>query len=158
MVAISQISGDPRSTAQRMGLRRRRFQHDRVVWLVEKATDLLHHGLRIFQQPFIAHLEVRAGRPRSARSLPSSNIRFPTEGSRDKIAFKRHAIVEARGQHPHWGPVKLRAWLQRTEPEIDWPAASTMGEILRRHGLAVPRKKRLQTPANTQPFTACART
>jgi transposase InsO family protein len=62
------------------------------------------------------------------------------------------AIVEARGQHPHWGPVKLRAWLQRTEPEIDWPAASTMGEILRRHGLAVPRKKRLKTPANRQPL------
>jgi predicted nucleotidyltransferase len=23
-------------------------------------------------------------------------------------------VVAARAQHPHWGPVKLRAWLDRT--------------------------------------------
>jgi len=64
------------------------------------------------------------------------------------------AIVEARGKHPHWGPVKLRAWLKRTEPDTDWPAPSTMGEILRRHGLAVPRKKRLKTAPQSQPLQA----
>ena len=76
----------------------------------------------------------------------------PRHNPRQVLEEVEDAIVAARGQHPHWGPVKLRAWLQRTEPEIDWPAASTMGEILRQHGLAVPRKKRAKTPANTQPL------
>jgi len=62
------------------------------------------------------------------------------------------AIVEARGRHPHWGPVKLRAWLNRIEPEIDWPAPSTIGEILRRHGLAVPRKQRARATPSSQPL------
>jgi transposase InsO family protein len=62
------------------------------------------------------------------------------------------AIVEARGTHPHWGPGKLRAWLDRTAPEIHWPAPSTMGEILQRHGLAVPHKKRPKAPPNSQPL------
>ena len=62
------------------------------------------------------------------------------------------AIVEGRGQHPHWGPIKLRAWLERCDPKTHWPAASTIGEILRRHGLAVPRKKRLKATPNSQPL------
>lgn len=62
------------------------------------------------------------------------------------------AIVEGRGKHPHWGPIKLRAWLERNEPKIGWPAPSTIGEILRRHGLAVPRKKRPKATPNSQPL------
>jgi putative transposase len=62
------------------------------------------------------------------------------------------AIVDARGQHPHGGAVKLCAWLKRNEPEIQWPAASTIGEILRRHGLTVPRKKRPRATPNSQPL------
>jgi len=76
---------------------------------------------------------------------PHSNPRQVQEEVED-------AIVEARGKHPHWGPVKLRAWLERSEPGTTWPAPSTMGEILRRHGLVVPRKKRLKAPANSQPL------
>lgn len=62
------------------------------------------------------------------------------------------AIVEARGKHPHWGPVKLRAWLDRTAPEIQWPAPSTIGAILHRHGLAVAHKKRPKAPPNSEPL------
>lgn len=62
------------------------------------------------------------------------------------------AIVEARSQHRYWGPVKLRAFLARNEPKIKWPAASTIGDILRRHGLAVPPKKRLKAQPNTEPL------
>ena len=76
----------------------------------------------------------------------------PHHNPRQVLEEVEDAIVEARGKHPHWGPVKLRAWLDRSEPEIDWPAPSTIGEILRRHGLAVPRKKRLKAPPNSQPL------
>jgi putative transposase len=62
------------------------------------------------------------------------------------------AILSARGAHPHWGPVKLRSWLVRTEPQVPWPAISTMGEILRRHGLTVPRKKRQRATPSSQPL------
>lgn len=76
----------------------------------------------------------------------------PHHNPRQVVEEVEDAIVEARGNHPHWGPVKLRAWLERTEPKTGWPAPSTIGEILRRHGLAVPRKKRLKATASSQPL------
>jgi transposase InsO family protein len=65
------------------------------------------------------------------------------------------AIVTARGQHPHWGPRKLRAWLQRRAPAQGWPAASTIGALLRRHGLTVPRRRRVRAAPATAPFAPC---
>ena len=50
-------------------------------------------------------------------------------------------IVAARREHPSWGPKKLRAWLEAREPGSSWPAASTIGEALRRAGLVSPRRK-----------------
>jgi hypothetical protein len=38
--------------------------------------------------------------------------------------------------HPRWGPKKLRAVLSDREPRRAWPAASTMGDLLRRAGLS----------------------
>lgn len=76
----------------------------------------------------------------------------PLHNPRQVLEEVEDAIVEARGKHPHWGPVKLRAWLDRTAPEIQWPAPSTIGEILHRHGLAVPRKKRPKATPNSEPL------
>ena len=64
-------------------------------------------------------------------------------------------IVALRSEHPSWGPRKLHARLRMIEPETHWPAASTMGDILRRHGLVVPRRRRLAIPASTSPFADC---
>ncbi len=63
-------------------------------------------------------------------------------------------LVQARGAHPSWGARKVRGWLQRNEPGLDWPAASTIGALLRREGLTVARKKRRKTPPYTRPFEA----
>lgn len=57
-------------------------------------------------------------------------------------------IVQLRRQHRYWGPRKLRAWLRRRHPHIACPAVSTMGEIVKRHGLTVPRKRRRRVPAS----------
>ena len=65
------------------------------------------------------------------------------------------AILAARREHPHWGPKKLHILLKRETPRRSWPAISTIGEILSRHGLTVPRKHRRRTPPYTQPFAAC---
>jgi len=64
------------------------------------------------------------------------------------------AIVAARGEYPHWGPVKLRAWLESEAPEIEWPAPSTIGDILRRNGLTIPRTNRQN---GARPATAASR-
>ena len=63
-------------------------------------------------------------------------------------------IIEARCAHPCWGPKKLRIVLQRRWPHRRWPACSTIGEVLRRHGLTVPRKRRRRTPPHEQPFAS----
>ena len=60
-------------------------------------------------------------------------------------------IVEAR-QHWRWGPRKLRLKLQELEPETDWPAASTIADVLLRLGLSHKRKKRARTPDYQKPF------
>ncbi len=44
-------------------------------------------------------------------------------------------VIEARRQHPSWGPKKLRAWLESKESQTSWPAASTIGDALKRAGL-----------------------
>lgn len=50
-------------------------------------------------------------------------------------------ITGFRGKHPTWGPRKLRKRLQSVEPTIAWPAASTFGAILKRHGLVRARRR-----------------
>jgi len=64
-------------------------------------------------------------------------------------------VLEARNNHPSWGPKKLRAWLMRRDSSVSWPAASTIGEILTRHGLTVPRRRSRKTRVYGQPFVGC---
>ena len=61
-------------------------------------------------------------------------------------------LVEFRHLHPFWGPRKLKRRLEILHPEISWPANSTIGSILKHHGLAKPRKKRSRTPVYGQPL------
>jgi putative transposase len=51
-------------------------------------------------------------------------------------------LIAAREQHRFWGPRKLVAWLKREAPDLQWPAPSTAGAILKRHGLVRPRRRR----------------
>lgn len=64
-------------------------------------------------------------------------------------------FVAERRKHPHWGPRKLRVVLSRKHRGVHLPAASTIGDILKRHGLVVPRQRRQRTPPFTQPFANC---
>lgn len=61
-------------------------------------------------------------------------------------------IVGLRHKRPTWGPRKLWLRLQEIDPTKNWPATSTIGEILRRHGLVVPRRRRRTAPADALPF------
>lgn len=62
------------------------------------------------------------------------------------------AIVALRRRHPTWGPRKLRELLKGGDR---LPAASTIGDLLQRRGLAVPHKRRRRVPPQTQPFSVC---
>lgn len=61
-------------------------------------------------------------------------------------------VLELRQAHMRWGPRKLKRILERDEPGRRWPAASTMGALLKREGLVVPRKKRWRTAPYTEPL------
>jgi len=60
-----------------------------------------------------------------------------------------------RRAHPTWGPVKVRAWLERRKPDIGWPAASTIGALFDREGLTVKRRLRRRCPPSAAPFANC---
>ena len=59
---------------------------------------------------------------------------FPAEIEREILAL--------RARYPTWGEDKLKARLERTNPDINWPAHSTIGALLKRHGLTHPGKRR----------------
>jgi transposase InsO family protein len=61
-------------------------------------------------------------------------------------------ILELRQAHMRWGPRKLKHILERDEPGRRWPAASTIGALLKREGLVVGRKKRWRTAPYTAPL------
>jgi putative transposase len=63
-------------------------------------------------------------------------------------------VLELRGQWPSWGPRKLRAKLGMLHPDWALPAASTIGDWLRREGLTRGRSVRRRCPPYTQPFRA----
>lgn len=75
-------------------------------------------------------------------------------------------LLAAREKHPTWGPRKILSWLLRRDPKLEGalPAASTVGDLFRRHGLVKKRRRRasrsydvagaLQTEAPNDVWTA----
>ena len=78
--------------------------------------------------------------------------RAPLRPARGTPRLLQDRILEIRQAHPSWGPKKLLAWLHRKEPRAAWPAASTVGELLRREGLAHPRPARRRTLPWSEPL------
>lgn len=50
--------------------------------------------------------------------------------------------ISLKLEKPNWGPKKLIALGRRRDPHAYWPAASTLGEHLKRHGLVKPKRRR----------------
>lgn len=138
-----------------------------MPWNERKAVDQRRKFIQEWQQEEegIAELSRRyeISRPTAYKWIE----RFEAEGEdglRERSRAPRHrphgmredvaaAIVTLRQQHPRWGPRTLRRVLQRDHPlEIRWPAASTIGELLRREGLAQARRPRRRTAAYSQPL------
>jgi putative transposase len=67
------------------------------------------------------------------------------------------ALVTARRERPFWGPRKLLVRLVREHPSWPWPAASTAGAILKRHGLVESRPRRRRLAALSKPLVEAVR-
>jgi transposase InsO family protein len=80
-------------------------------------------------------------RSRAPRSHPNQ-----TDGNLER------RVLELRRRHATWGPRKLLYVLRQRQPQLVWPAASTVGALLKREGLTVARRVRRKTPPYTQPF------
>jgi putative transposase len=76
-------------------------------------------------------------------------------GTRKSVAYRNgntlseeqlDAIVGLRREHPTWGPKKLRARLESLGTCGRLPSTSTIGAVLKRHGLVRPRRRRALGP------------
>jgi putative transposase len=96
---------------------------------------------------------VRRYQAEGARCVEARS-RAPHRQARETDEELVSAIVALRMQYADWGPKKLRAHLQRHEPGRAWPAASTIGDLLKRHQLVEGRRRRRSALPQTRPFAA----
>ena len=62
-------------------------------------------------------------------------------------------VMAMRRRFPYMGPRKILAVLERETPKTAWPAASTIGDILKRAGLVTAVKRRRRPLAQQRPCT-----
>jgi len=66
-------------------------------------------------------------------------------------------IIGTKLRHVYWGPKKVVSLLRNEQPQLHWPAVSTVQSILRKEGLVRPRHHRRHTPPYSRPFQECIR-
>ncbi len=74
-----------------------------------------------------------------------------TQRTKTPLEIERE-IVDLRRKRPTAGARQLKARLEAIAPAVRWPAASTIGLLLRRHGLVHPRRRRDRCPPYTEPL------
>jgi transposase InsO family protein len=70
--------------------------------------------------------------------------RRPKSNSRAIPTNVAEHVLWLRRRHKNWGPKKIVAWLEKSRSQWNVPAASTIGELLKRNGLVTPRKRRFR--------------
>ena len=81
---------------------------------------------------------VRCGRPARPARSESRSAFLPAQN----CGAVAQLLLAARRRHPDWGPEKLLQWLEPRHPGHTWPAISTAGDLLARHGLVKKRRRR----------------
>ena len=62
------------------------------------------------------------------------------------------ALVSLRRRYPNWGPVTLLQRLEKLHPQLELPAPSTAGDILKRYGLIEARQYRARHRHPGRPY------
>lgn len=73
----------------------------------------------------------------------------PRHRARETAPGVIELILALKAEHSFWGARKLLAHLKTQSPQQRWPAASTVGELLKHHGLTIPRKRTRQRFSTT---------
>jgi putative transposase len=123
------------------------LEHERKMYTMTELCEIYdiaretgYYWLRRYQQGGLEALQDRDRAPERHRNQTPQG----TEA----------AVLELRRAHMRWGPRKLKRVLERESPQRLWPAASTIGAMLAREGLVIPRKKRRRAPPYTEPFAS----
>ncbi len=90
-------------------------------------------------------------KPKASRSFPRAPHHHPNQTCEEV----REMIVETKLYRQSWGPKKVLDYLRGNGPQLNWPADSTAGEILKRAGLVKRRIKRQHVTAYSEPFGSC---
>ena len=121
------------------------LEHERKMYTMTELCEIYdiaretgYYWLRRYQQGGLEALQDRDRAPERHRNQTPEG----TEA----------VVLELRRAHMRWGPRKLKRVLERECPQRPWPAASTIGAMLAREGLVIPRKKRRRAPPYTEPF------
>lgn len=61
-------------------------------------------------------------------------------------------LIGARKEYPRWGPRKLLVIVRRRRPDLELPATSTVGELLKREGLVRKKRKRIRSAPYAEPL------
>jgi transposase InsO family protein len=143
-----------------------RVKKERMPW---KTSSVMEEKLRfVFEyeqrERSLTELCERYGIARETgyvwiRRYRESGIKGLIERSRSALRHENQTpaeieqkVLELRQAHMRWGPRKLKRVLERDEPGRVWPAASTIGTLLRREGLVVARRKRRRTAPYSEPL------
>src|ERR1700689_3969578 len=89
-----------------------------------------------------------AGGVEGLRDLSRASHEHPNTVSEEM----EERVIGMREKHPSWGAPKIRARMILDGGEQSIPAESTIGAILKRNGLTVPRKRRRSSRPGGQPL------
>jgi transposase InsO family protein len=91
------------------------------------------------------------GKTKDFENLSRAPHRHPNQTSEEI----REMIVQTKLYCESWGPKKVLDYLRANGPQLNWPADSTGGAILKRIGLVKPRVKRRHISPYGEPFGDC---
>jgi len=71
-------------------------------------------------------------------------------------SFMEESILKVKYAHPTWGSKKIRNWLIQENKVHQWPAKSTIDDLLKRNKLVRPAKRKRRIVPYTEPFILCS--